>query len=69
MLPPKGGAESKPRNILVGNKPSVKISKLNSKKRSRVPIADGKITQVPIVENEMYIQVGAFTEYSVNAPT
>ena len=56
--------DSKPRNILVGKKPSAKTSKSISKKRSRVPIADGKITQVPIVENEMYIQVGAFTEFN-----
>ena len=63
-MPPKGGTESKPKNILVSKKPSIKASKSISTKRSRIPIADGKITQVPIVENEMYIQVGAFTEFN-----
>ena len=64
LLPPKGGTESKPKNILVSKKPSIRASKSISTKRSRMPIADGKITQVPIVENEMYIQVGAFTEFN-----
>ena len=64
LLPPKGGAESKPTNILASKKPSIKTSKSIIKKRSRMPIADGKITQLPIVESEMYIQIGAFTQFN-----
>ena len=64
LLPPEGAKVSLSRNASGSRNQNNRRPAIRERIREIVVEPSGKVTRVPIKKNNMYVQVGAFTQYS-----